>query len=66
LVALVSDKDTAISINETPAEKVLTINVHLKTDYDAKLDRGSITISGIRYLLLSFSLSWAWQKINPA
>src|SRR3984893_8197092 len=49
-VALVSDKDTAISINETPAEKALTINVHLKTDYDAKLEKDSITISGIRYL----------------
>ena len=28
----------------------MTINVHLKTDYDAKLDEDSITISGIRYL----------------
>lgn len=49
-VALVSDKDTSISVNETPAEKTSTINAHLKTDFDSKLDKDTISIDGIKYL----------------
>ena len=48
-VALVSDKDTAISVNETPAEKTSATNVHFKTDFDSKLDKDTISIEGIKY-----------------
>jgi hypothetical protein len=49
-VALVSDKDTAISINEKPAEKTSATNVHFRTDFDPQLVKDTISSDGIRYL----------------
>lgn len=49
-VALVSDKDTAISVNESPAEKPSATNVQFKTDFDTRLGKDTISIEGINYL----------------
>jgi hypothetical protein len=49
-IALVSNRDTAISIDERPAEKPSATNVHFKTDFDPQLAEDTITKDGIRYL----------------
>jgi hypothetical protein len=49
-VALVSDKDTAISVNESPAEKPSATNIHFKTDFDTRYNKDTLLIDGIAYL----------------
>jgi hypothetical protein len=49
-VALVSDKDTSISVNESPAEKPSASNVHFKTDFDIRFNKDTISIDGVTYL----------------
>ncbi|MCL5068416.1 MAG: hypothetical protein M1368_08715 [Thaumarchaeota archaeon] len=49
-VALLSDKDIAISVNEIPAEKPSATNVHFETDFDIRFSKEIITIGGIKYL----------------
>jgi hypothetical protein len=40
-VALVSDKNTAISVNEIPSEKSSLTNIHFETDFDSQLGLAS-------------------------
>ncbi len=49
-IALVSNKDTSISINEMPSEKSSATNIHFKTDFDPQLAGDTIAKDGIRYL----------------
>jgi len=49
-IALVSNKDTAISIDEIPAEKSSATNVHFKTGFDPQLINDTISKDGVKYL----------------
>jgi hypothetical protein len=49
-IALVSNKDTSISIDETPAEKPSATNVHFKTDFDPQLVKDINSKDGVKYL----------------
>lgn len=48
--ALLSEKDTAISVDEMPAEKPAKVNIHLRSDFDEKLSESTWMIDGVRYL----------------
>ena len=49
-IALLSDKDVAISVNEIPSEKPSATNVHFKTSFDSRFDKDTVSIEGIKYL----------------
>ena len=49
-IALVSSKDTSISIDKTPAEKSSETNVHFETDFDPSLIGDTISMNGVKYL----------------
>jgi len=49
-VALLSEKDTAISLDEMPAQKPAKVNVHLRSDFEDKLSESTMLIDGVRYL----------------
>ncbi len=49
-IALISNKATAISIDNTPAEKSSATNVHFKTDFDPQLTNDTISKDGVKYL----------------
>jgi len=50
-IALISEKDVALSIDDVPAEKPGRVNVHLISDFDEKLSENTRVIDGTRYLL---------------
>lgn len=49
-IALLSEKDVAISIDETPAENPAETNVSLRSDFDEKFSEHVRVIDGIEYL----------------
>ena len=50
-IALISEKDIAMSIDDVPAEKPARVNVHLRSDFDEKLSENTRVIDRTRYLL---------------
>jgi len=49
-IALLSEKDVAISIDEVPAEKPAIVNIHLCSDFEEKLSENTRVIDGISNL----------------
>ena len=49
-IALVSNKDTSISLDEKPAEKSSATNIHFRTDFDPQLVEDTTSKDGIIYL----------------
>jgi len=49
-IALLSEKDVAISIDETPAENPAETNVSLRSDFDEKFSEHVRVTDGIKYL----------------
>jgi len=50
-IALLAEKDVALSIDEIPSEKPSALNIHLHSDFDEKLaQEHTKMIDGIRYL----------------
>lgn len=48
--ALVSGKNTSVSVNEVPAERPGAVNVHLRTNFEESAEEETRLIKGIRYL----------------
>lgn len=49
-IALLSEKDVAISVDEVPSEKPLAVNIHLHSDFGDKLAERTKIINGVMYL----------------
>lgn len=49
-IALLSERDVAISIDEIPAEKPAIVNIHLYSDFEEKLSENTRVIDGISNL----------------
>lgn len=49
-IALLSEPNIALSIDEIPAEKPASTNIHLHSDFDETLSKHTRVIDGIRYL----------------
>ncbi len=64
-VALASERDTAISIGEVPAEKSFPVNVHLRTDFDPKLVTDTKLIDGVRYLSAELLIALGLAEGDP-
>ena len=65
-MALVSEKDTAISINERQAERPSELNVHLKTDFDQKLYEDTVSVEGVKYLSAELLIVLGLAQNNPS
>jgi len=65
-VALLSGKDTSISVNEVPAERPSAVNVHLRTDLEPRLAAEEVRlIRGIRYLSPELLIVLGLAEGNP-
>jgi hypothetical protein len=49
-IALVSNRDTSISIDEMPSEKSSATNIHFKTDFEPLFVEDIVSMNGIKYL----------------
>jgi len=65
-IALLSEKDVAISIDETPAENPAETNVSLRSDFDEKLSEHVRVIDGIKYLSPEVLVILGITKDRPA
>ena len=49
-IALVSETEVALSIDDIPAERPAATNIHLRSDFDERLSEHLNVIDGVRYL----------------
>ena len=65
--ALVSGKNTSVSVNEVPAERPNAVNVHLRTDFEERsAEEETKLIEGIRYVSPELLIVLGLAEGNPS
>lgn len=65
-IALVSEAEVALSIDDIPAERPAATNIHLRSDFDERLSEHVNVIGGIRYLSPEILVVLGITRGNPS